>query len=295
MPHTPRRLPIIAAAAVCLLAMPAAAFQHQEFRAADGTAYQVLRSVAPIGGGADLERVTTMAGAIGGTGGCNATTTTASALNGVIAPGQQLHPFGSIRRTAILVPNDITAIAFDDGGSGTVTIGSGGGAVRVCRSGNCSGAALVGLATGDAGVPAACLANGVQAACEGNQRQTIAFGLAAAGNPPVCQTAPTVNTDVCDPTPSDGFSLEPGEAIVFVYNGSLGGVGFGVGAGAFGIDSDAEGSVCQEGGVVSATAPSQSLPGPGLPRSDTTAPLAGPAGLAALAAALLAWGARRIR
>lgn len=168
----------------------------------------------------------------------------------------------------------------------------------VCRnSADCSGGVpLVGLATADAGVPAACIATGVQATCEGNPRQTVGFGLAASGNPPQCQTNPTVNTAICASSPADGFSLAPGRAIVFVFNGSLADVGFGVGAGGFGIDSDESGSVCMDGGVVSATAPSQSLPAPGAPPSDRErASVAAPAGLAALAALLGLLGLRRLR
>ncbi|MFN8640538.1 MAG: hypothetical protein U0802_02325 [Candidatus Binatia bacterium] len=279
-------------------AAPAAAFQHQEYRADDGTAYQVLRSVAPIGGGADHERITTLAGAPGGTGGCNLSTMDAAAVVGVISPGQVLHPFASIRRTAILLPNDANALNFDPSGAGKVTIGTGGGAVKVCRvGGDCggSGQALVGLDTADANVPKACIASGVQADCEANTRSTIGFGLAATGNPPQCTTNPTVNTDICANEPGDGFSLAPGQAIVFVYNGSLGGIGFGVGAGAFGIDADESGSVCADGGVVSATAPSQSLPGPGRPRTHTPAPMASTVGLGLLAALCGLLGVSRLR
>jgi hypothetical protein len=289
---------LVAVGVLALSALPAFAFQHQEYRADDGTAYQVLRSVGSLGGGADLERITTVAGAESGTGGCNMATNQAAAVIGVIPPNQTLHPFASIRRTAILVPNDAGTVAFDPTGAGEVVIGTGGGATRVCRNAaDCSGGApLVGLATADANVPAACIASGVQATCEGNARQTIGFGLPASGNPPQCQSTPTVNTSICGTIPTDGFSLSPGQAIVFVYNGSLAAVGFGVGAGAFGIDADDSGSVCMDGGVVSASAPSQSLPGPGAPAPDReSAPAASPALLAALGGLLGLLGARRLR
>lgn len=281
-----------------LSATPAAAFLHQEYRASDGTAYQVLRSVAPLGGGADHERITTVAGAQSGTGGCNLSTDQASAVVGVISPAQVLHPFASIKRTALLVPNDASQLSFDPSGAGKVTIGSGGGAVTVCRVGSdCGGGgqSLVGLGTASVGVPAACIASGVEANCEGNARQTLGFGLATSGSPPQCQTSPTVNTSICADEPDDGFSLAPGQAIVFVYNGSLGGVGFGVGAGAFGIDADQSGSVCAEGGVVSATAPSQSLPGPGQRPPRRPAPAASTTGLLALAGLLGLLATRRLR
>jgi hypothetical protein len=299
LPVVAKHWPVLAGVASLLAGAPAAAFLHQEYRADDGTAYQVLRSVAPLGGGADRERITTVAGAQAGTGGCNLSTTDASAVVGVIAPSQVLHPFGSIRRTAILLPNDASALSFDPSGSGRITIGSGGGAVRVCRVGSdCDGggAALVGLGSADANVPAACVASSVQADCEANARQTIGFGLAASGNPPQCQSSPTVNTTICADEPGDGFSLAPGQAIVFIYNGSLGGLGFGVGAGGFGIDADASGSVCAEGGVVSATAPSQSLPGPGAgPPGRNSAPAASTIGLCLLTGLLGLLGAGRLR
>lgn len=291
----------LAAAVAGLLfsAAPGLAFDHQEYRANDGTAYQVLRSVGPLGGGADLERITTISGSASGTSGCNLATMQASAVTGVIPPDQTLHPFGSIRRTAILVPNDVTELAFDPSGAGEVVIGSGGGAVRVCRNpGDCSGGApLVGLGTADANVPAACMASGVQASCSGTTaRNTIGFGLPSSGNPPQCQSSPTVNTAICAAAPADGFSLAPGQAIVFVYNGSLADAGFGVGAGAFGVDADQTGSVCMSGGVVSAMAPSQSLPGPGQPpRGRESAPLAGAGTLAGLAGLLALLAVRRLR
>ncbi|MBX3028229.1 hypothetical protein KF840_25345 [bacterium] len=290
-----RRWLALAGALTLCAAWRAQAFEHQEYRAADGTTYQVLRSVGPLGGGAERERITTLAGSQSGSGGCNLSTTMASAVVGVIPPGQSLHPFGSIRRTAILLPNDITALAFDPTHSGRVTIGTGGSALKVCQSAaDCGGGAtnLVGLATADMDVPAACIANGLQADCESNTRQAFAFGLAATGNPPVCQVGPTVNTSICAAEPSDGFALSPGQAIVFVFSGSLGSVGFGVGAAGFGIDANASGSVCMSGGVVSATSPSQSLPAPGQPRTRERAPAASALGLAMLAAALALLGHR---
>lgn len=287
---------------ICILAIVAAsgtarAFEQQEYRATDGTAYQVIRVVGPLGGGADLERITTIAGAPGGIGACNLTTTDAAAVAGALQPAQTVHPFSSIRRTAILTPNDITALAFDPAGAGKLTLGSGGGAIEVCRnSGNCSaGVSLFGLGSASGGVPAACVASGVQASCEGNQRQTLGFGLTAAGNPPVCQSSPTVDTTVCAAEPSDGFAMTPGQVLVVIYNGSLGGIGFGVGAGGFGVDSDSSGPLCMDGGVISAMAGTQSQPGPFVPDGAVRAPVASLLGLAVLSLLLAAAGSRRLR
>src|SRR5262245_53970620 len=125
MMHCARRLAVLASGVALLAAGPALAFQHQEYRAEDGTTYQVLRSIAPLGGGADLERITTIAGSQSGSGGCNLSTTMPSAVVGVLPPGQALHPFASTRRTAILIPNDIDVLDFDASSSGKVTLGTG--------------------------------------------------------------------------------------------------------------------------------------------------------------------------
>ncbi|MDX2170284.1 MAG: hypothetical protein SF182_24645 [Deltaproteobacteria bacterium] len=288
-----RRLLRVAVSLALFSAGAAHAFEQQEYRAADGTAYQVIRIVPPLGGAADLERITTVAGAVGGVGSCNLTTTDASAVAGALQPSQSVHPFGSIRRTAILTPNDISTLSFDPNGSGTVTLGSGGGALKICRnSGNCSGVALTGLGAASGGVPAACIASGVAAGCEGNQRQTLGFGLSATGNPPVCLSSPTVNTTVCAAEPGDGIAMNPGQALVLIYSGSVG--GFGIGAGGFGIDSNESGS-CPEGGVVSAMAGTQSVPGPFRPTGSADAPAASLLGLAALAGLLAVSGVRRLR
>lgn len=289
------RLGCAVAVTAVLIAGSALGFDQQEYRGTDGTAYQVIRIVGPLGGNADRERITTIAGATGGVGSCNLTTTDASAIAGALPPSQTLHPFNSIRRTAILTPNDITALSFDPSGAGTVTLGTGGGAIEVCRNaGDCSGAALVGLGSASGGVPAACVASGIAATCESNQRQTLGFGLSASGNPPVCLSSPTVNTSVCAAEPTDGFAMTPGQALVVIYSGSLGGVGFGVGAGAFGIDSDDSGS-CPDGGVVSAMAGTLSLPGPFRPPTDgVRAPVVSLLGLAALSVLLVLAGSRRL-
>lgn len=298
MLHTVRR----ATAMALVLALSAArgeAFQQQEFRAADGTAYQLLRAVPPLGAGGDEDRLTTISGSSSGAGGCNTITPNASAIAGVLPPGQVLHNFNSILRTTVLVPNDATAVSFNTAGGGRLTIGTGGGAIDVCRiAGNCpnGSAALSGLASADANVPAACIAQGLQANCEnGNMRTALAFGLPATNN--VCNNPAnvTVNTPVCAPRPSDGFSLPLNRIIVFVYNGSLAGQGFDVGAGGFSIDTDASNPSCDAGGVISALARLDSNSGLG-PRPPTEeVPVASASVLLALAALLALSGATRLR
>ena len=89
--------------------------------------------------------------------------------------------------------------------------------------------------------------------------------------------------------------MTPGQVLVVIYNGSLGGIGFGVGAGGFGIDSNASGSLCMDGGVISAMAGTQSQPGPFQPDGAVRAPVASLVGLAALSVLLAAAGIRRLR
>ncbi|MDX2167425.1 MAG: hypothetical protein SF182_10190 [Deltaproteobacteria bacterium] len=259
-----------------------AQFTQSEYRAADGTAYQLVRVVSPVGAGADRQRITTLSGSSSGSGGCSVSGAVAgqvaSSVVGAFPPGQVLHNYDSIKRTAILVPSSVTSITFEPGNAGRLTIGTGAGAVNVCRvPGDCPGsnsAPIVPLTSGTGGIPPACIANGVSTACDGsNLRNTIAFGVPASGSPPLCNSAASVTTStfVCAPEPSDGFALQPGQAVVFVYNGSLAGLGFGVGASGFGIDTNGSNSPgCAAGSVVSAASRNDSSAAPPLPTSTPT-------------------------
>ncbi|MDX2168665.1 MAG: hypothetical protein SF182_16455 [Deltaproteobacteria bacterium] len=249
-------------------AHPAAAQLDQtQFRAADGTAYQVLRNL----GGAAL-RVTTVGGSIAGAASCASAGTTSgdplAALGGAALPAT-LHPFDLVRRSHRLTPNLIAALAFDTGAGGRLTLGSGGGALTVCASPiDCAGAVnlqpLVGLSSNAGGVAGACTADVLQAPCDGtNQRQAFAFGIAASGLQFVCDDAgdATVATVVCAPPPSDGFDLTPGEAIVFVYGGDLQASSFAAAAGGFSLAASAQNPFgCAAGAVVGASADSDSQP-----------------------------------
>jgi cysteine-rich repeat protein len=276
------RLAAVAAGLIAIVQSPAwGQFTQSEFRAADGTAYQVVRLVPPVGAGADKQRITTIVGSASGAGGCSATLAsvgqTASAIVGAIPPGQVLHNYDFIKRTAVLVPNSVTSINFDPNNGGHLTLGTGAGAVSVCRvSGDCPGgnsAPMVALNSNVGGIPPACIAQGVGSGCDGNKRNVIAFGLPASGSPPVCDSPSSVTTStfVCAPEPSDGFSLLPGQAVVFTYNGSLAGLGFGVGAGGFGIDTDGSNYPgCAAGSVISAGSRIDSNAAPPLPTSTPT-------------------------
>src|SRR5512143_278652 len=114
------RLFVLASAvALCTGIAPAAhaQFTQSVFRAADGTAYQLVRVVPPLGAGAERQRVTTLAGSVSGTGGCSVSGSVsgqvAAAVVGALPPNQMLHDFGAVERTAILVPNSVSAVAFD--------------------------------------------------------------------------------------------------------------------------------------------------------------------------------------
>lgn len=259
-------------------AAPAQAqFTQSVFRAADGTAYQLVRVVPPLGAGAERQRVTSLVGSSAGTGGCSQSGSvagqTAAAVVGALPPQQMLHDFGFIRRTAILVPNSVSAVSFDAANAGKLTLGSGGGAINVCRvPGDCPGGVsspIVPLNDGSGSVPAACIATTVSTACDGNaQRTLIAFGLPSSGDPPVCQnsSAVTTSTKICAPEPTDGFTLGANQAVIFVYNGSIAGSGFNIGAAGFGIDTNGLSSPgCSPNSVVSASSRNDSSAAPPLP------------------------------
>ncbi|MEO8601164.1 MAG: hypothetical protein ABI629_01170 [bacterium] len=276
----------IAFLAICLIAAGGSAawgqFTQSEFRAADGTAYQLVRVVPPIGGGAERQRVTSLAGSSSGSGGCSVTGSTAgqiaSAVVGAFPPGQVLHAYDSIKRTAILVPSSVTSITFDPNNAGHLKLGSGAGAVDVCRvTGDCPGGVsspIVPLTSGSGGVPPACIAVGVSSVCDGaTQRNLFGFGVPASGSPPVCTspTSVTTSTFVCAPEPSDGFPLGGGQAVVFIYNGSLSGLGFGIGAAGFGIDTNGSNSPgCAAGSVVSSGSRNDSASAPPPPTITPT-------------------------
>jgi cysteine-rich repeat protein len=270
-----------AAAVVLWAAAPAGAqFAQSQFRAADGTAYQLLRLLGSSDG-AEKHRITSLAGSVTGVGSCNgpagAPGQVVSAVVGELPPQQMLHSFATTIRSAILVPNSVTAINFDIANAGRLTIGSGGGAVHVCRiPSDCPGGAaqpLVPLSASSGGVPAACIAPSVQSNCDEVQRDLFAFGLLATANPPVCDNPQnaTTSTFVCAPEPPDGIPLLPGQAVVIVYDGSLGGSGFSMGAAGFGIDTNgSNGPGCAAGSVLNSQASLVSHPGQPLPTRTPT-------------------------
>ncbi|MGH7785678.1 MAG: hypothetical protein ACRERC_02370, partial [Candidatus Binatia bacterium] len=273
----------MAALLACTASTASAQFSESEFRAADGTAYQLIRVIAPLTGGAERYRLTSLVGSSSGVGGCNLTGGMAgqvvSAIAGALPPNQAIHPFSTIKRTAILVPNSVSSINFDINNGGRLTLGTGAGAISVCRvPSDCpggSGAPLVPMTESSGGVPPACIATSVASTCEGStRRDLIAFGLPATGGDARCDNSQSVTaaTFVCAPEPSDGFPLSPGQAIVIAYNGTLAGRGFDMGVGGFGIDTNGSNqSGCAAGSVVNAAVRLDSNAGQPLPTSTPTA------------------------
>jgi hypothetical protein len=261
-----------------LLAATAATAKAQTqtlFRADDGTAYQVLRTIPPLGSGATHVTFTSIGGSASDAGSClgpgSADGDLVSAVGGANpAEFQELHGYNQVVRTAILVPNDITTLSFDEHEGGHVSLGisnadcigagvplpccTGAGtgtcqALDVCKNASdCMGhpnVQTMDLDVASPGVPAACIANGVAADCDYPfTRSTFAFGVAATGSPPLCTTLAdvTVNSMICNPAPTDGFTLDEGGAIVFIYDSSLACSGFAAAYGGF-LTSDTFGAM----------------------------------------------------
>lgn len=269
---------LIAAGLVILSAATAGAQITQTvFRADDGTAYQVIQP--DTSAGTDHTRVTSIGGSEDGIGGCNFSQGmmggAAQAVAGVLQGLQVLHNYDEIVRSRIVATNILnpnTDVNFDESFGGRVTLGTGAGALNVCKNAfDCNGEINVQpvfpLSSTD-GAPAACIANGVNAGCDlANLRNVFAFDLPASGSPPTCDTPAnvTVNTTVCAAEPTNGFQLDEGEAIVFIYDTSLAGQGFSVGSAGFGITGGAMAPCAAAGLVFNAqaaliTAPAQQGP-----------------------------------
>jgi hypothetical protein len=89
---------------VAIAAARAEAQTQALFRADDGTAYQMLRAIPPLGAGAEQAVVTTIAGSATGVGSCvgigSMPDDPTSAVGGANPNvGQTLHPYGQIVRT----------------------------------------------------------------------------------------------------------------------------------------------------------------------------------------------------
>src|SRR5262245_48030566 len=222
------------------------------FLAANGTTYELLRPQAPLTAGADRIRVTAVSGAASGLASslnpCFITSATSgqpvASIVGTLPP-DILRPLGSVVRTGAFFPGDDT-FTFHPSGGGRLTLGSGGSAHNVCRRPiDCTGQPniqpLAPADTSALGLPAACVALDASAGamCDGTTpptpRDTYGFGILASDC--ACDTSVTANTTVCAPEPVDGFTLDPKQAVVFIYDSSCA-TGFSVGAAGFLIDAD---------------------------------------------------------
>src|SRR5215472_6426753 len=163
---------------------------HTLDRADDGTAYQLIREIPPLGAGADATQITSIGGSIGGLGSCvQIGSMPGQPVAGVGGPNpaivnQILFPYNQVHRSAILVPNSM-AVNFDPSFGGRLTLGTGAGAIDICKDPiDCPALAPtpVLLSSSSGGVPPACVANGVAATCDGgNIRNVFAFNLPATG------------------------------------------------------------------------------------------------------------------
>jgi hypothetical protein len=228
--------------------------QQAVFRAADGTAYQVITAVPPLGSGGDEVRLTTIGASGLGTTACTSGQPLAghqiSALGGVHPPLQQLLGYGNVVRTGILTPNDINTVMFDMSFGGRVGLGTGAAALTVCASPfDCMAQpnvqTTVALNSSAGGVPAACIADGIAATCDAPATgDAFGFNSTATGYPPLCTSSDvTVNSTVCASPPSDGFTLRAGQAIVFIYDTAPTDAFF-TSFGGFLVDTNTVGSIC---------------------------------------------------
>ncbi len=272
-------------------------------RAADGTVYQVVavNGVLPLTAGADEFRVTSVSGSVNGVQACDTTgaqsgdTTSALAGPDPNIP-QVLHSYNQVRRTGILTPSNFT-VSFSNSDSGRLTIGTAS-PIDICLDpANCAGGApdapVVALSSSVGGIPAACISAATYTSCFGPLSPKTAFGfglLNDGGSPPNCVQSLTSDSHICDPRPDDGFTLQPGQVVVFIYFGMLQSSGFSVGAGGFGVDTDQMNNpgcgldilhpdYLTKGGVITSDAQAPSQPPPPPPtrtRTPTGPPTSSP-------------------
>ncbi len=261
-------------------------FTLQSQRASDGTVYEVLIVFPPppLTAGADEMRITTIAGSTSGVQSCSSTGGSAgqntAAVAGVDPNIGSLHAFAAVKRTNVLTPSSVTTVSFSAGGSGRLTIGG----IDVCANpSDCTGgdpdASILDLdgnvvAPGTVvgtSVPVACVASGVTAGCSSGSFNTFGFGLARDNTTKACNALPTTNRTVCGPPPTDGFTVQPGQVIVFIYDGNLANTGFSVGAAGFGIDTNGSNNPgCSSNSVITADGQNPSAPPPPPPTPTNT-------------------------
>lgn len=238
---------------------------HQLFRSDTGASYQVLFARPTLSPSQEESYlITSIAGSETGATGCMGVGATpgsaVSAIAGVSGATEALYPYRFVRRTTILEPSD-ARVRFSPTNWGALTLGGEATPLQLCLldGGFCPGrVGLAGLNPLQSLIPAApellddpiaCIASAHSARCDGTAvRDTWTFGpRQSSGSEPVCSTVRSDAT-VCGIPETGGIPLHAGEAIVFVYGGSLdhdvllGGAlttsGFSVSAAGFALDED---------------------------------------------------------
>jgi hypothetical protein len=226
-----------------------ARLEQQLYRAADGTAYQLVR-VVPIDDTTPAERyrITQLAGSTNPVDvqSSNATTVLTLGLEidySLSVNATPLTALSSVRRTMRLRPNDAGRVRFDSIGGGRLELGAGSGVIEVCGKPSACGAAAALLS-------ATSSSDGFPRACTSGQR--YGFGVPGGGSP-ACSFPNKVAqvATQCEREPVDGIALAAGEAVVFLYDTEL--EPFSVGLGGFGINDD-NSDDCGAGQIVDVTA-----------------------------------------
>jgi len=263
-------LPAAISKAVRALARPrvhGVALEQNLFRSLDGTVYQLIRALPQaVPGDADAYVVTQVAAGVNGLETCSSTTRGgggSATVGADVSKGQVLHPQEAIGRTAIFAPNDISTVAFDDDGSGRLSVGTGASLTRVCKDpANCPNAEPLAPFTQEAGDGlSGCLSNGVVTGCGPQSGFLTVFGFRSSPDvSDLCSTDPAVNVALCAAPPA-GLRLEAGEAVVVVFQSDLRFHDFSSAVATFAINEDGNNSAsCPAGTTVGASTLSNAIP-----------------------------------
>lgn len=217
------------------------------YRAANGQVYQVLRNPSgdPELATEDVQ-ITSLVGSLNGVLTCSNLsqsedpTAVVAARAGNAFPIDQVRVFGPILNATepCFNPNA-------NDGNGLVCIGPACGVDCRCPDGGCATFSFeAGLLVTSSGVGGRLVGLAAPSGvCSGFEGQaSYAFG----------SSTPTLETEICDPTPTDGLSLESERTLIFAYDAPFS-RGFFVGSAGFAINADNLGS-CPANTVVSGTA-----------------------------------------
>ena len=188
-------------------------FRDSAFRSLNGQVYQVLQNDgADADEGAEDLRITTVVGSTQAPGGCFHSAEGANAEAVVGAEAGRAFPLASVYKS-VRIP-DATAPRFNPSGDGIVCIGSG--CTADCASGPAcntftiaSGTSIINATEGMSAASLAEPIGTVGQACSGF-RDKAAYRFGPSG--------PTTQAALCDPVPSDGFSVPQGASVIFAYD-----------------------------------------------------------------------------